>query len=83
MRLKKDYRYILFDLDRTLWDFDTNARNNIFSLLDKHRVQVSDKAEFFITYDEINHRLWGGVSGRDAQSKYTNATCKRGIKGAQ
>ncbi len=58
MRIKKDYRYILFDLDRTLWDFDTNARNNIFSLLDKHRVPVSDKAEFFKTYDEINHKLW-------------------------
>ena len=58
MKLKKEYRYILFDLDRTLWDFDANAKNNLFQLLEKHNVPIEDKAHFFETYDEINHKLW-------------------------
>ena len=55
--MKKKYKYFLFDLDRTLWDFDTNARNNIFSLLDKFIV-TRDKQSFFDNYDRINHALW-------------------------
>ena len=51
------YKYLLFDLDRTLWDFDTNARNNIFSLLDKFTV-TPDKQSFFDNYEKINHSLW-------------------------
>ena len=58
MSLKKEYRYILFDLDRTLWDFDSNAKNNIFQLLEKFKVPVKDKFEFFTRYDEVNHKLW-------------------------
>ena len=55
--MSKKYRYILFDLDRTLWDFDTNAKNNIFTLLDRFNV-TSDKQGFFDNYDRINHALW-------------------------
>ena len=55
--MEKKYKYLLFDLDRTLWDFDANARNNIFSLLDKFTV-TPDKQGFFDNYEEINHALW-------------------------
>ena len=55
--MNKKYKYFLFDLDRTLWDFDTNARNNIFSLLDTFPV-TGDKQGFFDNYDRINHALW-------------------------
>jgi len=55
--MKKGYKYYLFDLDRTLWDFDTNARNNIFSLLDDYDI-TDDKQGFFDNYDKINHALW-------------------------
>lgn len=58
MKLKKEYKYILFDLDRTIWDFDANAKNNVFQLLDKYSVPVNDKGEFFDRYEEINHKLW-------------------------
>lgn len=57
--LKKKYRYLLFDLDRTLWDFDTNSRNNIYNLLDDFGFSDIDKGGFFELYDKINHRLWG------------------------
>lgn len=56
--LRKQYRYILFDLDRTLWDFDANSENNVISLLEKHNVPVADKHQFFRKYEEINHMLW-------------------------
>jgi len=56
--LKKDYRYILFDLDRTLWDFDANAFNNICSLLDSFGLGDIDKKGFFSTYERVNHLLW-------------------------
>jgi len=56
--LKKEYKYILFDLDRTLWDFDKNARTNIDSLLDKYNYNNIDKNDFYTKYYNINNRLW-------------------------
>lgn len=63
--LKKNYRYILFDLDRTLWDFDANAENNINSLLDEYNITVKDKHEFYGKYNEINHLLWAAYEKGD------------------
>ncbi|MFA6770060.1 MAG: YjjG family noncanonical pyrimidine nucleotidase [Bacteroidales bacterium] len=56
--LKKEYQYILFDLDRTLWDFDKNAQNNIESLLDKYNLTNINKSDFYTKYYHINHKLW-------------------------
>lgn len=56
--LKKSYKYILFDLDRTLWDFDANAQNNIYIHLLKYNLPIEDKEEFYRKYNEVNHRLW-------------------------
>ena len=59
---KKNYRYFLFDLDRTLWDFDKNAKNALFKLVDSqqlpHLFGVTDKEEFFQRYEVINQGLW-------------------------
>jgi len=55
---KKIYKYFLFDLDRTLWDFDLNASNNISNLVDKHSLPIKDKVRFYDDYNTINHRLW-------------------------
>ncbi|MEA5006555.1 MAG: YjjG family noncanonical pyrimidine nucleotidase [Rikenellaceae bacterium] len=55
---QKKYKYFLFDLDRTLWNFDLNARTNISRLIDKYSLQVGDKVVFYDNYDEINHILW-------------------------
>lgn len=56
------YRYFIFDLDRTLWDFDLNAKNAIFKLLDKYnllsRYNIPSKEDFFEQYEIINKRLW-------------------------
>ncbi len=58
----KEYKYYLFDIDRTLWAFDLNAKNAIFYLIDKFRlaekIGVTDKDLFFKRYEEINKILW-------------------------
>ncbi len=56
--MSSKYKYFLFDLDRTIWDFDTNARENVYRLLDKFGFPDLDKSLFYSTYDAINHRLW-------------------------
>ncbi|MCK9628157.1 MAG: YjjG family noncanonical pyrimidine nucleotidase [Bacteroidales bacterium] len=65
----KKYKYFLFDLDRTLWDFDLNARTNISRLVDKYSLQVDDKVAFYDNYNDINHTLWNqyekGIISKD------------------
>ena len=60
--MKKSYRYFLFDLDRTLWDFDKNAKSALFKLVDSQKLPqlfgVTDKEEFFQKYEIINQGLW-------------------------
>lgn len=55
----KEYQYLLFDLDRTLWDFDSNSKNNISSLLDYYSLKELDHADFIRRYQEINAKMWG------------------------
>ena len=58
----KQYKYFLFDLDRTLWDFDRNAKTALFKLVDSQQLGelfgVTDKEEFFQKYEVINQDLW-------------------------
>lgn len=58
----KRYKFYLFDLDRTLWDFDKNAKSALFKLVDDLKLGelfgVTDKEEFFCRYEFINHSLW-------------------------
>ena len=67
--MSKKYNYFLFDLDRTLWDFDANAENNISTLIDRYKLEVGDKKTFYQKYDQINHRLWAdyekGILSKD------------------
>lgn len=65
----KQYRYYLIDIDRTLWDFDTNSERAISFLITTHptldnaiRQGEGDKSDylhrFFEKYDVLNHQLW-------------------------
>ena len=55
------YRHLFFDLDHTLWDFDTNARETlvdiygIFELADRNVVPFDD---FYTKYLHHNEILW-------------------------
>jgi putative hydrolase of the HAD superfamily len=58
---KKNYRHIFFDLDKTLWDFDTNSIETISEIFDKHRLTergVDSFDEFLEVYNRNNHMLW-------------------------
>ena len=56
---QKKYRIIFFDLDHTLWDFDTNAYDCIRELYEEYELQQAAEFEaFFTTYEKINQRLW-------------------------
>ena len=57
---KHRYRYLFFDLDHTLWDFDTNAREAIYDTFIDFGLSatINDYNIFFTTYEKHNKRLW-------------------------
>ncbi|MDY0101860.1 MAG: YjjG family noncanonical pyrimidine nucleotidase [Lentimicrobium sp.] len=58
---KKLYRDIFFDLDHTLWDFETNSLETLNEIFDKHALKAAgmpDANTFIEVYHRHNHRLW-------------------------
>ncbi len=69
--MSKKYAHIFFDLDHTLWDFDTNSKNTFAQLYDEYELDkhgVDDFDEFFIKYNIHNDRLW---------ARFRNGSIKR------
>jgi putative hydrolase of the HAD superfamily len=67
------YRCILFDLDHTLWDFETNSHHTLQELYQHYNLEkrgIKSFSEFYNTFVEINTRLWEqydlGIITRDA-----------------
>ncbi len=58
----KGIRHIFFDLDRTLWDFESNARSALTDIFHKYDLGKGfrDPNEFFEIYNLHNERLWAG-----------------------
>ncbi|ALD22766.1 HAD family hydrolase [Hymenobacter sp. DG25A] len=57
----KSYRHLFFDLDHTLWDFETNADVTLRHLFDHHDLQrfgTFTVDAFIQVYSDINHGLW-------------------------
>lgn len=68
--MRAKYTHIFFDLDNTLWDFETNSENAMKVACLKYLPEKIDFREFFETYSEINHRLWdlyrkNGITKKD------------------
>ncbi|MDR0694766.1 MAG: YjjG family noncanonical pyrimidine nucleotidase [Prevotellaceae bacterium] len=57
---KQKYQLLLFDLDNTLWDFETNARAAIRDILAEQNLMhiIAGFDEFYDCYEAHNHRLW-------------------------
>ncbi|MDA3779792.1 MAG: YjjG family noncanonical pyrimidine nucleotidase [Bacteroidales bacterium] len=54
------YRNIYFDLDRTLWDFESNSKDTFRDIFDKYNL-IKDFGDFDVflnTYKKHNERLW-------------------------
>jgi len=57
----KNYKHIFFDLDMTLWDFETNAREayeEIYQKFELEKLGIHDLDVFLKTYFVHNDRLW-------------------------
>lgn len=57
----KKYKHLFFDLDRTLWDFETNSLITLQEIYKNWHLQEKGIKSFdvFIEfYREYNHRLW-------------------------
>jgi putative hydrolase of the HAD superfamily len=55
------YSSIFFDLDHTLWDFETNSRNTLLEAYDIFKLKeigIADFGLFFKLYQQINDELW-------------------------
>lgn len=55
------YRHLFFDLDHTLWDFETNAKQTLSDLYHSNELEskgISDFELFFARYRFHNERLW-------------------------
>jgi putative hydrolase of the HAD superfamily len=55
------YKHLFFDLDHTLWDFETNAKEVLFELYEMNDLAargVADFDYFFERYSFHNNRLW-------------------------
>ena len=57
----KDYKHVFFDLDRTLWDFETNSFETLSELAHKYKISergVVSLDEFISRYVKINEVMW-------------------------
>jgi len=55
------YKHIFFDLDRTLWDFDTNSKMALAEIYIEFKLKergMESSDEFIAIYQEINEGLW-------------------------
>lgn len=56
------YKHVFFDLDRTLWDFDTNSNRALIEIYESFNLKgegIDDFTEFAKQYQVINEKLWG------------------------
>jgi putative hydrolase of the HAD superfamily len=55
------YKHLFFDLDRTLWDFETNATETFTEIHGKYTLAqkgITTLDEFMEVYEKINLKLW-------------------------
>jgi putative hydrolase of the HAD superfamily len=57
----KQYKSVFFDLDHTLWDYDTNSYETLAELYSEH--QISEKVgiefqNFHDSFQQVNLKLW-------------------------
>ena len=58
---QEQYSCIFFDLDHTLWDYETNSRETLQELFQTHALQekgVTDFENFFKEFKRVNAALW-------------------------
>lgn len=57
----KVYKHLFFDLDHTLWDFDSNSERTLYKLYKEYdlaSIGITDFDHFYQVYITHNDRLW-------------------------
>jgi len=71
LKMNKKYTHLFFDLDNTLWDFETNARRAMFAAFGKFGTdhQNVEFDNFFEVYSKHNLSLWLGYRNNTISKK--------------
>ncbi|PZX20782.1 putative hydrolase of the HAD superfamily [Breznakibacter xylanolyticus] len=58
--MSRRYKHLFFDLDHTLWDFDTNASLTLRELFVRYQLErfFDSYEQFFEAYQPVNADLW-------------------------
>ena len=59
--MKHNYKHIIFDLDRTLWDFDKSSEETfmeMYSIFELEKKGIDNAKTFFGNYQKINDKYW-------------------------
>ncbi len=57
----KPYKHIFFDLDHTLWDFETNSKSTLLEIFETCALRqrgIFNFDQFYQTYQPINDQYW-------------------------
>jgi putative hydrolase of the HAD superfamily len=57
----KNYKHIFIDLDKTIWDFESNTQLTFREIFEKYNLRslgIEDLDSFFKVYARINDQLW-------------------------
>ncbi|MEF8845903.1 MAG: YjjG family noncanonical pyrimidine nucleotidase [Bacteroidales bacterium] len=67
----RSYKHIFFDLDRTLWDFETNAKEAFKEIFDLYKLSriFQDFETFHSVYNKHNGKLWEKFRNGDITKK--------------
>lgn len=69
----KTYKHLFFDLDHTLWDYDTNASETLIELYDKFelvRLGVTSAIDFRDIFFRENEKLWTAMDAGKINKHY-------------
>lgn len=66
------YRHIFFDLDRTLWDFDTNTKDTIREIYHSYdfHTSIGNFDEWYANYQKHNIYLWDLYGKGEIKKEY-------------
>jgi putative hydrolase of the HAD superfamily len=83
------YKFLFFDLDHTLWDFEKNSSDTLSELFALHRLEqfgLFNLETFLSTYNEVNRSLWdlynhGKITTETLREKrFTDSFLRLGLK---
>lgn len=67
--------HLFFDLDHTLWDFETNAKECLFEIYDKHllKYDLNSKDEFIDHFSTTNRQMWAQLERKEITHEFLRA----------